>query len=78
MQCNTIQDRSKAQSCADDFQFSVATCKPSLIATKIICADGKEIPFGNAKQFQFHYRELGTLGDFAEALRNKAGKQHAI
>jgi hypothetical protein len=50
------------------FQFSVLTCKPSLIATKTICADGKEIPFGNAKQFQFAYRELETLEEFAEAL----------
>jgi hypothetical protein len=50
------------------FQFSVLTCKPSLIATKTICADGKEIPFGNAKQFQFAYRELEHLKNLPRPL----------
>src|SRR5580765_6364971 len=62
---NTTQERVQPPIA---FQFSVATCKPSLIATKIILADGKEVPFGNAKQFLFAYRELASLEDFAEAL----------
>lgn len=50
------------------FQFSVLTCRPTLLATKTVLADGKEIPFGYAKKFQFAYRELELLEDFAKAL----------
>jgi hypothetical protein len=50
------------------FQFSVLTCARKLLATKTIYADGKEDPFGRAKNFQFKYCEVETLEEFAKAL----------
>jgi hypothetical protein len=48
------------------FQFSVLTCKPSLLATKIIYPIGEPRPYDNAKQFLFAYKEVDCLEDFAK------------
>jgi hypothetical protein len=54
--------------CVPAFQFSVLTCAPQLLATKTFYADGKECPFGHAKNFLFKYCEISSLEEFASAL----------
>jgi hypothetical protein len=59
------------------FQFSVLTCAYKH-ATKVIYADGREIPYSNVKHFRFKYCELGTLEEFADTaltwLYNERGR----
>jgi hypothetical protein len=40
------------------FQFSVLTCQKPLLASKIIRADGKEVPFDKPKFFYYRYCEI--------------------
>ena len=53
---------------APAFQFSILTCKPSLLATKIIYPIGEPRPYDNAKQFLFAYKEVDCLEDFAKIV----------
>jgi hypothetical protein len=50
------------------FQFSVLTCQKPLLATKTICANGKEIPYGKPKFFYFKYCEIDSLEDFEKLV----------
>jgi hypothetical protein len=50
------------------FQFSVLTCQKPLLATKTICADGKEIGYGKPKFFYYRYCEIDRLEDFAKVV----------
>jgi hypothetical protein len=50
------------------FQFSVLTCQKPLVATKTICADGKEIGYGKSKFFYYRYCEIDCLEDFAKVV----------
>jgi hypothetical protein len=63
-----IQPPNVCEQVDNPFQFSVLTCSHKLLATKIICEDDKEVPFGKAKNFLFKYCEIDTLEDFAKAL----------
>src|SRR5215831_15454252 len=58
------------------FQFSVLTCHQRVLATKVVYADDKERPYDNARTFQFAYRELDCLEDFAKALEWLADEPH--
>jgi hypothetical protein len=48
------------------FQFSVLTSAHHQLATKIIFADDKEVPFSNVKYFHYKYCEFDLLEDFAK------------
>ena len=50
------------------FQFSVLTCQKPLLATKTICADGKEVPFDKPKFFYYKYCEIESLEDFEKLV----------
>jgi hypothetical protein len=50
------------------FQFSVLTCQKPLLATKTICANGKEVPFDKPKFFYYRYCEIELLEDFAKVV----------
>jgi hypothetical protein len=50
------------------FQFSVLTCRPGVLATKVIRPDNKEIGYGDAAFFRFKYCEVELLEDFAKVV----------
>jgi hypothetical protein len=67
-QFSTTEGRARGQSSPLAFQFSVLTCKPSLLATKIIYPIGDPRPYDNARNFLFAYREFDCLEDFAKIV----------
>jgi hypothetical protein len=52
---NTTFARAQGASDTSAFQFSILTCKPSLLATKIIYPVGEPKPYDDALQFLFQY-----------------------